>query len=73
MRRRVTAKLSAKSQLVVPKLVREQLGLRAGDTVEFEERDGVFVLRPLRPHPDDPFAVFTEWCREADERAYGEL
>lgn len=72
--RRVTAKLSTRAQTVIPREVRERLGVGPGDSVEFEERDGVVVVRALRrPEGDDPFAVFTEWSGEADERAYADL
>lgn len=66
------ARLSAKAQTVIPKAVRERLGVGPGDLVEFEERDGEVLVRAVR-EGDDPFALFTEWSGEADERAYGEL
>ena len=67
----IVAKLSAKAQTVIPKVIREKLGVGAGDTILFEERDGEIVIRAVRREPaDDPFAVFTEWAGEADERAY---
>lgn len=72
--RRVTAKLSTRAQTVIPREVRERLGVGPGDSVEVEERDGDVVVRALRrPEGDDPFAVFTEWSGEADERAYADL
>jgi AbrB family looped-hinge helix DNA binding protein len=74
MRRLATARLSARSQTVIPKPVRELLGIGPGDVVAFEERDGQIVIRPMPgPERDDPFAVFTEWSSEADERAYADL
>lgn len=72
--RRATAKLSARAQTVIPREVRERLGVGPGDSVEFEERDGDVVIRALRRQEGgDPFAVFTEWSSEADERAYADL
>lgn len=34
-------------RVVVPKPIRERLGLRGGEALEVEERDGVVELRPL--------------------------
>ncbi|HLE99199.1 MAG TPA: AbrB/MazE/SpoVT family DNA-binding domain-containing protein [Gaiellaceae bacterium] len=33
-------------RVVVPKPIRDRLGLRGGETIEVEERDGVVELRP---------------------------
>jgi antitoxin PrlF len=69
------AKLSARAQTVIPKKVRERLGVGPGDVIEFQELNGEVVVRAA-PRPaagDDPFAVFTEWSGEADERAYADL
>ena len=72
--RRITSRLSARSQTVIPKAIRERLGIGPGDVIAFEERAGEIVLRPVRAAPvEDPFATFTEWSSEADEEAYGEL
>jgi antitoxin PrlF len=70
----ITARLSAKAQTVIPKAIRDQLGVGPGDVIVFEVRDGEVVLRPLRrPSSDDPFAVFHEWSSAADEDAYRDL
>ena len=43
---------NARGQVTIPKPLREKLGIRAGTTVTFEERDGRLVLEA---HPDiDP-------------------
>ena len=41
----VKAKITTKGQVTIPKEVRERLGLRPGDELEFVEEDGVFCLR----------------------------
>ncbi len=70
----VTAKLSSKSQTVIPKLVRERLGVGPGDLVEFEIREGeVLIRRAATTERVDPFAVFHEWESEADEEAFADL
>ncbi len=41
-------KLSTKGQVVLPKDVRDTLGLSCGTELEVEVRDGLVVLRPIR-------------------------
>ncbi len=38
-------KVTTKGQVTIPKDVRQRLGLRPGDELEFVEEDGVFKLR----------------------------
>ena len=47
----VKTRITSKGQVTVPKNVRERLGLRAGDELEFTEEDGVFHLSK-RVDPD---------------------
>ena len=74
MRDKIRARLSTKSQTVIPKPVRDKLGVGPGDVVEFELRDGEVLIRRA-PATDrvDPFAVFHEWSSEADEEAFADL
>ncbi len=37
--------LSERGQITIPKKIREQLGLRPGQEVEFEARDGLLIGR----------------------------
>ena len=46
--RRVTSRLSSRSQTVIPKPIRERLGIGPGDLIAFEERAGEIVIRPVR-------------------------
>lgn len=47
-------RLTSKGQVTIPKAVRDSLGLRPGDVVEFE-RDGerVFIARAAYERPED--------------------
>jgi antitoxin PrlF len=69
----VYSRISVKSQTVLPREVREALGVKPGDTLRYRiTRDGVLIDRAPE-EADDPFATFSEWGGEADEDAYGEL
>jgi antitoxin PrlF len=68
------SKVSVKSQTVIPREVREKLGLRAGDTLRYRlTEDGVVIDKSPGAGSDDPFATFSEWSTEADEKAYAGL
>lgn len=38
-------KITSKGQVTIPKEIRERLGVKPGDELEFVEEDGVFRLR----------------------------
>ncbi len=40
-----TAKISTRGQVAIPKILRERLSIKEGDTVLFEEEDGKVYLR----------------------------
>ena len=70
----ITARLSAKAQTVIPKQIRNHLGIGPGDIIVFEERDGEVLIKPLRTRQtEDPFALFQEWSSDADEDGYADL
>jgi len=43
----VHSKLTAQGQISVPAEVRRKLGLGPGSVIEWEERDGEYVVRPV--------------------------
>jgi len=68
------SKVSVKSQTVIPREVRERLGLRPGDTLRYRVTEaGVLLDKAPASEPDDPFVTFSEWSGDADEKAYGGL
>lgn len=72
--RETTARLSSRSRIVIPKSIRELLGIGPGDVVAFEERGGEVVVRPIRPASREAtFATFDEWSSDVDEAAYADL
>jgi AbrB family looped-hinge helix DNA binding protein len=42
-------KITTKGQITVPKQVRERMGLRKGDVLEFVEKEGVYSIRKTQP------------------------
>jgi AbrB family looped-hinge helix DNA binding protein len=70
----VFSKISVKSQTVIPREVRERLLLKPGDTLRYRlTPEGVLLDKAPPSDADDPFAAFSEWSGEADEKAYGGL
>lgn len=50
----ILAKLTSKGQVTVPKKIRDKLGVQTGETISFEEKDGVFYIRKcLKKSPFD--------------------
>jgi antitoxin PrlF len=43
-----SSRMSSKGQVTIPQKVRERMGIRAGDRVDFVEKGGEFVIKPLR-------------------------
>ena len=67
------SRVSVKSQTVLPRVVREALQVKPGDTLRYRVTDrGVFVEK-APAESDDPFVSFTEWAGEHDDKAYGDL
>jgi len=70
----VFSKVSVKSQTVIPRAVRERLKLKPGDTLRYRvSDDGIVLDKAPAQEADDPFAAFSEWAGDADEKAYGDL
>jgi len=67
------SKVSVKSQTVLPRAVRTRLGVKAGDTLRYRLTDEGVLIDKAPAETDDPFASFSGWSSEADEKAYGKL
>ena len=68
------SKITSKSQTVIPREVREKLGLKPGDRLAYALTDkGVIINKAKTGVEDDPFAVFSEWASAADDEAYCDL
>ena len=68
------SRVSSKGQTGIPKAVRQRLDLKTGDLIRFRVGGkGVVTIDKVKPAEDDPFASFSEWTSEEDERLYGNL
>lgn len=72
------SRLSPKSQITVPKRVRDAIGLHAGDSVAYEIRkSGVVELKRVDPFDAAFHAAVSktldEWATPEDDRAFGDL
>jgi antitoxin PrlF len=70
----ITSKITSKAQTTIPQAVRDALRVREGDELAYKiERGRVIVTKARRAPLDDPFATFSEWASDNDQRAYDEL
>ena len=72
-----TSKLSSKSQVTLPKEIRDALGARPGDTIVYEVEGNVVRLKRLEPF-DAAFHkalsnTLSEWASDEDEVAFDAL
>jgi antitoxin PrlF len=67
------SKVTTKAQTVIPREVRRKLGIKPGDRLRYRMAGKSVVLEKAESESDDPFATFTEWASEADERAFKSL
>lgn len=69
------ARMSSKGQTVIPKAIRERLGLKTGDLIRFRQTGAgrVTIDKVQQSVEDDPFASFAEWNSDEDEKLYRDL
>ena len=67
------ATVSSKFQISLPKALRERLGLRPGDHLVVEERDGNLVLTPAATVPKEQLYFWSRRWQEGELRAEGDI
>ena len=57
----LTAKLTSKGQITIPKKVRDKIGISPGEELQFKEKDGVFYIKKgVRKSPFDRWVGYLE-------------
>ncbi len=70
---RLTSKISSKAQTVLPREVRDRLGVKPGDLLLYRYTEiGVVIEKDEGPE-DDPFVTFIEWASPEDDEAFADL
>lgn len=70
----LVSRMNSKGQTVIPKAVRERLKLKPGDLLRYAfDGNRVMIEKANAGAEDDPFATFSEWDADADEKAYRSL
>lgn len=73
----VSGRLSSKSQVTLPKVVREAIGAEAGDVIGYEIRGNVVTIRRLQPFDAAYHASVSEklaeWGSVEDDAAFRDL
>jgi len=64
VRMRVPRKIGPKGQIVIPKIIRDYLGIKPGDTVVIEVREGEIVIIP----GTDPREFVEGFCSVVKEK-----
>lgn len=72
-KKRIRSKITSKSQTVIPRPIRDRLGIRPGDMLDYIETDRGILVEKARVVEEGPFATFSEWSSEADDKAYADL
>jgi AbrB family looped-hinge helix DNA binding protein len=67
----VRSKVTSKFRTVIPKPVRERLGLKGGDALRYRIADDGDVTVEKAPSVEgDPFVSFEEWRSDEDDVLY---
>ena len=68
------SRVSVKSQTVLPREIRERLGVSPGDRLRYRvSKAGIILEKAEAELQDDPFATFTEWASQDDDEAFADL
>lgn len=65
----MNSKVGERGQITIPKTLRDRLGIRPGQSVEFEEVDGSIVIRKRLPRDpvDSVYGVLGSIAKSSDE------
>ncbi len=65
----MNSKVGERGQITIPKTLRDRLGIRPGQSVEFEELDGSILIRKRLPRDpvDAVYGVLRSFARSSDE------
>jgi AbrB family looped-hinge helix DNA binding protein len=73
----LTSKISSKGQVTIPKQIREQLGVSAGDLIVYGVKGNVVTLSKVEPFDLAYHSALTdtlsEWDSPEDDEAFGDL
>jgi bifunctional DNA-binding transcriptional regulator/antitoxin component of YhaV-PrlF toxin-antitoxin module len=67
------SRLLVNGRTVIPRLVRESLGLKAGDTLRYRLTGCGAILDKAAAAEFESFSCFEEWSGDADNKAYADL
>lgn len=72
-----TTKITSKGQITIPKIIRERLGVKPGDTLVYEVSGDTVVLKRLDPF-DAAYHIalaetLDEWASPEDDKAFADL
>lgn len=74
----ITSKISSKAQTVIPREVREKLGVKPGDTLRYRYTEAGVVIERKPENDDEAWPAFDpetfwEWGTAEDEEAFAHL
>jgi antitoxin PrlF len=74
----MTSKITSKGQVTLPKAVREQLGLKAGDSIVYEVEGNIVRVRKAEPfdlawHRSGSKTLAHEWDSKYDHENFDDL
>jgi len=71
---KIVSKISSKAQTVIPREIREKLGVGPGDRLLYRDTEaGVVIEKVDEDIPENPFEAFWEWGTPEDDEAFKDL
>jgi len=73
----ISSKLSSKGQVTIPREIRKKLGVEKGDSIAYELRDGLVILKRVESFDvafhESISNTLDEWRTEEDDEAFRDL